>query len=116
MKRYCFRKDIRDNIYLVDSRRLSDFDGWLKWINSVDPTSEQFTDYFPEGNRLSAEPPKYALKLLLPIEDYSFTDFTLHNFCGKKVECGSHCVDELDHDGDCLCRGDEDGESGTCPA
>jgi hypothetical protein len=115
MKRYCLREDVRGKLYVVDSRRLSDFEGWLKWINSVDPTSEEFTDFFPIGNRLSAEPPDYA-KVVLSLHEWSFSDLRVFVCCGKKLECGSTCIDELGHDGDCLCAGDEDGESGTCLA
>lgn len=116
MKRYCFRRDNHINYYLVDSRRLCDFEQWLKWINRQDPNDEKFTDFFPIGNRESLEPPSYAMKVDSSCYSFSFSDPKLFTPCGKKLECGSNCVDELGHDGDCLCVGDEDGESGTCPA
>lgn len=116
MKRYCFRRDNHLNYYLVDSRRLIEFDEWRNWINSINPNDEQYTNHYPIGNRISLDPPEYAIKVDDSCYLFSFTDPKLFHHCGKKLECGSNCIDEAGHNGECLCSGDYNGEPGTCPA
>ncbi len=114
---FCLYQAADSGFYLVDRRRVHEFEAWLKWYNSVDKNSECFTDRFPPDNRQSLEPKQeIACKLSKPLQEYTFTDIKPKLNCGNKLECGSNCIDELGHDGDCLCAGDSDGESGTCPA
>ena len=115
MKRYCIRKDNFGDYYFVESRNITRFDDWLKWFNKVDKSAEQYSDKFPIGNRESLDPPSYANKIG-DIFKMSFTMPKEFVMCGKKLECGSSCIVESGHDGGCLCCGDENCESGTCPA
>jgi hypothetical protein len=84
----------------------ADSNGYLDTLTVIKVTKRKVTMLFDNGETVEFLDKEKALRSgkLLKLGD-----------CRLPLECGSHCILDTGHVGDCLCAGDKFG-TGTCPA